>query len=63
MSQKLKEANFAKITAQAKADEAMSDSNVAKVSVPYLFMTINRKQLRYQTCRVHRVYNVTILLL
>ena len=40
MSQKLKEANLAKISAQAKADEAMSESNVAKVSVAHLFMAI-----------------------
>ena len=40
ISQKLKEANLAKISAQVKADEAMSESNVAKVSVAYLFMAI-----------------------
>ncbi len=31
MTQKLRDANCAKITAQAKADEAVSDCNVAKV--------------------------------
>ena len=47
MSQKLKESNFAKISAQAKADEAMSDCNVAKVNRTDVFL--GRARLRVES--------------